>query len=900
MPVTSHPPPTSPCLWDVLAPTVDPRDPLASINLCSALPAGPVALELAAEPGRLRLLARAWDAPTSAALAAAVHAAFPQARLNPVAPADDPARPAADGCAAALELVLRDPEYFPLRTYAREAAECQGDPLAVLARALQGVGPGERLVLRLTLAPAPAGWARRHRPLLHAARRADEHGAPLSPPDRRSSGGATGSLGFLLLLAALALGLWAWPVVAAVRAGQRPSGALGLVPWATVLGLQPVLLGAAAGLALALLLILPLLLALRWRRRPELPTPALLLAKLDAPGCLARLHVLAWAPDRARADALLRRVTTVLPLYARADGNALAARPARVGDPLAPPALCGRTWRATVLSASELASLWGPVGGLADAGDLVRAGSVRRRPPRHAPDGRPWLADGCPLGTSEQGGVALPVAFPDELLGRVTLLLGKTGAGKSTALHHLLAHAMADPARGALVVDPHGDLARALLGLVPRGRRGDVISLDLADADRPVGLNPLDATVGRPPDRIVADAISGLRRLWPHTWGDRMEQMLRQALITLAERNRDVAPDQQFTLLTVAPLLQDDYFRATVLDRLGPPVSNDGWWRDYYATVWPRLREEMINPVLTKLASFATLTVARHIIGQPRTTLDLGAAVMDGKIVIVNLARGVIGGDLAALLGALLVGDVDLAVERQAALPPDRRRRVLVAIDELQALPAVDYARLVGELRKYGAGFLLATQTLAGLDRLDPALRPLLLGNCEALLAFRTSAGEAALLAPELDELVGVADLTNLERGCAYLKASERGLPAPATWLRVHPPADADPALAAALRAAGRARWGVPAVEAAARVAAARAWVRALAELSLVKTAAATGGQQPAGRAGTATPAGAASTSAATGGHGGGGRRRRPTGASRPLPLPDVGPASDSTLEGDP
>ena len=74
---------------------------------------------------------------------------------------------------------------------------------------------------------------------------------------------------------------------------------------------------------------------------------------------------------------------------------------------------------------------------------------------------------------------------------------------------------MADPGRGVLVIDPHGDLARALLGLVPRHRQADVVSLDLADAERPVGLNPLDATTGRPPDRIVADAISGLRRLWP-------------------------------------------------------------------------------------------------------------------------------------------------------------------------------------------------------------------------------------------------------------------------------------------------------------------------------------------------------------------------------------------------
>jgi hypothetical protein len=312
-----------------------------------------------------------------------------------------------------------------------------------------------------------------------------------------------------------------------------------------------------------------------------------------------------------------------------------------------------------------------------------------------------------------------------------------------------------------------------------------------------------------------------------------MEQMLRQALITLVERNAHLPPDEQFTLLHVEPLLQNPTFRQAVLSRLGPPVSNQGWWTGYYDRLSVRLREEMINPVLTKLATFATLTAARHIIGQPRTTLDLGQAVMAGRIVVVNLARGVIGGDLAALLGALLVSAVDLAIEHQATAPPAARRRVLVAIDELQTLPAVDYARLVGELRKYGGGFVLATQTLTGLDRLDPTLRPLLLGNCEALLSFRVAAEDAALLTAEFDEAIAVTDLTNLERGCAYLKASERGQPAPASWLRVHPPVAPDPVAALVLRARGRELWGVPAATAAAAAAAGQARVQALTDLML-------------------------------------------------------------------
>ena len=224
---------------------------------------------------------------------------------------------------------------------------------------------------------------------------------------------------------------------------------------------------------------------------------------------------------------------------------------------------------------------------------------------------------------------------------------------------------------------------------------------------------------------------------------------------------------------------------------------------------------------------------------------------------------------------------------------------MLVAIDELQALPAVDYARLVGELRKYGGGFLLATQTLAGLDRLDPTLRPLLLGNCEALLAFRVAAEEAALLAPEFDELVAATDLTNLERGCAYLKASERGQPAPATWLRVHPPLAPDLALAAALRARGRATWGVPAEAAAARWSpagrGARRWAlisleaqaerRAAAAEAARRAAAAARRPTPAARRQRRRPPGARRRAGAPG------RRRPPAAAPRPATTPAAGPA---------
>ena len=563
----------------MLAPTADPRDPLAEHQPVLgpaarrrspwSSPPSPAGCACSPAPGTRRPATR-WRPPSTPPSRRRACA-----RSRPTTTRPGRRRPGEH--AAALELTLRDPEIFPLRTYERDAAERQGDPLAVLVRAMQGVGPGERLLLRLTLAPAPDGWARRYRPLLHAARRADEHGSAAPPPDRRPAGDAAGGLGFLLLLAALALGLWAWPVVAAIRAGQRPPGPLGIVPWERLVGAPP---GRA-----------------RRRRRPaagaparsrrccsrcaggagpSCPRPTLLMTKLNAPGCLARLHVLAWAPDpRPRRRRPAARDGRPAALRPRRRQRARRPPGARIADPLAAPRLRGPFRRARVLSAYELA---GPVGAGRRPGRRRRPGPRRRHPPPPAAPcpRRPPLAGGRLPARRQRAGRrrACRSPSPTSCSGASRCVLGKTGAGKSTALHHLLAHAMADPARGVLVVDPHGDLARALLGLVPRHRRADVIALDLADTERPIGLNPLDVTAGRPPDRLVADTITGLRRLWPNSWGDRMEQMLRQALITLVERNR--APAARRAVHAAARRAAAAGPRTsgtTVLTQLGPPVE---------------------------------------------------------------------------------------------------------------------------------------------------------------------------------------------------------------------------------------------------------------------------------------------------------------------------------------
>ena len=140
--------------------------------------------------------------------------------------------------------------------------------------------------------------------------------------------------------------------------------------------------------------------------------------------------------------------------------------------------------------------------------------------------------------------------------------------------------------------------------------------------------------------------------------------MLRQARSPSSTPTARCRPTSSSPSCTSSRSCRTAGFRRVVLDDLCDGLFTRGWWSSYYDRLSAHEREEYINPVLTKMALFSTLPTARRILGQPRSTLDLAAAIMGGAIVIVKLAKGRSRRDLAGLVGALLGEYVDLAIER--------------------------------------------------------------------------------------------------------------------------------------------------------------------------------------------------------------------------------------------
>jgi hypothetical protein len=471
-----------------------------------------------------------------------------------------------------------------------------------------------------------------------------------------------------------------------------------------------------------------------------------------------------------------------------------------------------------LLSVADIASLWH----LPQAQDLADLPYVERARARTAlAHPELTLGDGWKIGISSHAGHCVPVFLPEECLRHNLLAVASTGKGKSTLFQHLaqavcaLRASTGDTAGSGLAfIEPHGDVVHSLCGLLPASERDNVVLVDLANTDYPVGINPLDM-VGKDRDKVVDNLITIAEHLWVTSYGSRTENVLEYALKTLADANEllietdpSQGPDRQYTLLDVVPLLRAGSFRHSVLEQVRDNLLKD-WWQHYYEPLDGHQQREITEEVITKLSKFSSSRVARRILGQPRSTIDLREVIRSGQLLLINTASGVVGADLSELVGIVFLGLFEAALSEQAALSPSLRRRYLVLIDEFQVYRGANYQGMLAELRKYGGSFALATQSLAYLDRLDRTLRATVLANIDHLFAFHM-AGEDARLLHELDGILE-EDITSLDDFQCYVKLSLGGHRLPVFSLSLDAPPAPDEQLAQFVRLRSRGRDARPA-----------------------------------------------------------------------------------------
>lgn len=458
--------------------------------------------------------------------------------------------------------------------------------------------------------------------------------------------------------------------------------------------------------------------------------------------------------------------------------------------------------RGFLLSVPELAALAHLPYDLAAPG-VTRAGARPIAPSPTVPVSGPGVRV---LGDSEAGAprpVGLTVAGARQHLH----VLGQTGVGKSTFLANLI---LSDAAagRGALVIDPKGDLVADILDRLPERAVGQTVVFDPADRGRPPCLNVL---AGGDPAFAAESIVTTFRRCFSSSWGPRLDDLLRSACLTLTRVNGTRA-----TLADIPRLLTDTPYRTRVTARLDDELLR-GFWASY-DELTPAARASVIGPVMNKLRAVLLRPFVRDTLSGGASTLDLGGMLGTGGLVLARLPKGVLGEDAVRLFGSLLLAHTWQAITPRATQHEGERRDASAYIDEAHNflnLPG-SISDILAEARAYRFSLTLAHQHLSQLPK---DLRDAVSADARNKIYFAASPEDATDLARHTAPLLAPHDLSHLGAYQAAARLMDGNAPTPAFTFRTRPLPDSVPGRAAAVRrasreqfAAGRGKRLIPAV----------------------------------------------------------------------------------------
>jgi len=377
------------------------------------------------------------------------------------------------------------------------------------------------------------------------------------------------------------------------------------------------------------------------------------------------------------------------------------------------------------------------------------------------------------LGRAQIGGRSVAMNVTDTR--QHVHLIGKTGAGKSTLLLNMVLSDI-HAGRGAVVIDPRGDLITDILDRIPLTAAKRTVIID-PDQTNPGCFNPLDTT-GTDPHLAVDNLVGIFSKIFARHWGPRIDDTLRVSCLSLMRRPNP-------TLAMIPQLLNDRAYRAQFTAGLTDPEGLAGYWK-WYDSMNDGLRAQVIGPVLARLRAFLLRDFVKDVIGTPRSSFDM-PTVLNGGLLLCRLPKGILGEETARILGSLIVARVWQAAIARAAQPEPDRRDATLYIDECQnflTLPgSVD--DMLAEARGFRLGLVMAHQNLA---QLPTETQAAISANARSKIYFTVAPEDARDLSkhtlPELDD----HDLAHLDAHTATARLLVNGRELPAFTFTTNPP----------------------------------------------------------------------------------------------------------------
>lgn len=675
----------------------------------------------------------------------AVIAAYPSARLEEVEEKNIFSQTGRINGTVGGELTLRKEYAYPIATY----RESKRDASRAMLNALSSATKEEGMAIQILIRPADEGWVKNALSVSESIKK-----------DKGKNKSPIGSLG--INASGLAEALWK-PLEAEDKQKEAEDKQLTSLEQSTIEQIEE---------------------------------------KTRYPGYEALVRVVVSSSDGNRANALLKNIIAAFSLFDSPSSNGFKFTQTKNADDLVTAYLMRffpQKQRSTVLNSVEMATIFH----LPDQNNIPTA-KLKRQMAKQVDGPTQDMDEGFLIGYNEFRGVKKPIRLGTNDRRRHTYFIGQTGVGKSVLLENLAYQDMLD-GKGFAFIDPHGDSAEHLLGMVPRERVEDVIYFNPGDMENPVGLNLFEYETEDQRDFLIQETIGMLYKLYDpgHTGiiGPRYEHWFRNAALTI------MSDPAGTTFIDVPQVFNDQAFTDSKMQHIKDQTVLDFWNKEMAQTSEAN-KSEVLGWFVSKFGAFLSNEMMRNIIGQTKSGFNIREIMDNNKILLVNLSKGKTGELNSQLLGMMFVMKFQVAAMGRADMPEDERKDFGLYVDEFQNFATDSFESILSEARKYRLNLILANQFMT---QLTDQIREGILGNIGTMISGRIGVTDAELLVKKFQPTFDAEDLTKLPNYQAIASVMISGVPSAAFSMTLAPPmGKSKPEIREALKKLSAIKYGRP------------------------------------------------------------------------------------------
>lgn len=501
--------------------------------------------------------------------------------------------------------------------------------------------------------------------------------------------------------------------------------------------------------------------------------------KTRHPGYEVLIRVVVSSNTATRSQALLKNIIAAFSLFDSTVNNGFKFSISKDIEELVTAYIFRffpQTVNQNILNSVELATIFH----LPDQNNIPTS-QVQRQMDKQVDGPTQVMDEGFLLGYNEFRGIKKEIRLSTNDRRRHTYFIGQTGTGKSVLLENLAYQDMMD-GRGFAFIDPHGDSAEKLLGMIPKERVEDVIYFNPGDMENPVGLNLFEFETQDQRDFLIQEAIAMLYRLYDpgHTGiiGPRYEHWFRNASLTI------MSDPKGSTFIDIPQVFNDQAFTDEKLKYVTDRTVLDFWNKEMAQTSEAN-KSEVLGWFVSKFGAFLSNEMMRNVLGQVKSGFNLRDIMDNKKILIVNLSKGTTGELNSNLLGMIFIMKFQAAAMGRANMPEDQREDFSLYVDEFQNFATDSFATILSEARKYRLNLILANQFMT---QLTDNIREAILGNIGTVISGRLGITDAEILQKKFMPTFDAEDLTKLPNFKTITSVMIRDVPSAAFSMSLIPP----------------------------------------------------------------------------------------------------------------